>query len=157
MRDMDERIESYCKRYEDILREAGREIPIGGIVTENFYVYPLKRDHLLDFKYGKGLTSSILNIGISVYRRLYGNAIKRSPYPWDDSICSKLDHLTDKVIGEVGGENAVGFIKTAEDYALLSVFRNDWVNDFRAREITNMLMTKLEDRIKVEEVMRMYL
>ena len=157
MRDMDERIESYCKRYEDILREAGREIPIGGVVTENFYIYPLKKDHLLDFKYGKGLTSSILNIGISVYRRLYGNAIKRTPYPWEDSICSKLDHLTSKVIDDIGGEKAVGFIKTAEEYALLSVFKNDWVNDFRAREVTNMLMAKLEEKIKGEEVMRMYL
>ncbi|MBI5355153.1 MAG: hypothetical protein HZB68_01730 [Candidatus Aenigmarchaeota archaeon] len=157
MRDMDERIESYCKSYERILKEAGREIPVGGIVTENFYVYPLKKDHLLDFKYGKGITSSILNIGISVYRRLYGNAIKRTPYPWEDSICSKLDHLTCKAIDDIGGENAVGFIKTAEEYALLSVFKNDWVNDFRAREVTNMLMTKLEEKIRVEEVMRMYL
>ncbi len=158
IRDMDQpKVERYCRKYEVLLKDMGRDIPIGGIVTENFYIYPFKKDHLLEFKYGSGTSSSILNIGISIYRRLYGNAIKREPYPWDDGVCKKLDYISCKAMEDLGGENATGLIKEGEEYSVLSLFRNDWINDFRAREVTNLFVTKIEDRLKDEEIYRMYL
>lgn len=150
-----ERVESYCRGFDNLLREAGREIPVGGMVTKSYYIYPFKRDHLLDFSYGKGTTSSLLNIGISVYRRLYGSAIRRDPYPWDDGICGALDDMSRKAMEDVG-ENVAGFMKEGEEYYVLSLIRNDWLNDFRARELTNMFLAKLEGRMKADEVSRMY-
>jgi len=51
-----DKVEDYCKEISEMLSRQGREVPVGGIVTENYYVYPFERDHLLDFGYGNRTT-----------------------------------------------------------------------------------------------------
>lgn len=150
-------IDNYCRRISNTLQEFKLTIPLGGVVSENFYTYPLPPNHLKEFCI-KPTRSPLFDFEITVYRSMK-RALVRKKYPvaFDEKIFCEIDQISAEAIKNLANnESAIGIIKEGENYLMLSVIRIEQLNDFKIRDLTGEITQRVENRIKKEESLRMY-
>lgn len=150
-------IDDYCIKIEDALRKDNLSMPVGGVVTPNFYSYPLPREHLKCFSVNEN-RSPVFDFGLTVYRRMQ-RAMHRKKYPLvlEEGVCCLIDRASAEALKNLAeNESATGIIKKGEKYLILSVIKTEPLNDNRIRELAGEMATKVDGKLKEIENLAMY-
>ncbi|MFP4116465.1 MAG: hypothetical protein ACLFQ8_01850 [Candidatus Aenigmatarchaeota archaeon] len=151
-------VDSYCERYREVLSEYDignfpEDIPPLGLVTEDYFSYPIPQEHKDWLERASGAnfdTAFVLKVG----ERLRENAMKRDPYPAvkEREFYRSIDEISREAVEDISeNPKASGVIRKGEDYLALSIFENDILDKGRVLKLLSTMKEKVDESLKVEE------
>lgn len=147
-------VAEYCNKFKEAFKKFGFDtypasIPVPGIVTENYFSYPIPLEHKswveerfdADFE-----TMLIWGVG----KRLEDNAIEKEPYPTDgaEDLYRKLDNISHEALEEISRKaEPSGIVREVggEDYLAFSVLKNDFLNENHIPKVLDLIKEKTNE------------